>query len=106
MGNLLNLTNKKIFIILNWVIFEFDLYQTFEENFRKEMKRIGFNVIDVMTSRDVKNPTVSFEIVHNDSGRRYEQKDIKIREAFGGQGGWGRDRMIFLRLDISFPREN
>ena len=59
-----------------------------------------------MTSRDVKNPTLSFEIVHNDSGRRYEKKDVKISEGYGGYGGWGRDRIIFLRLDISFNKIN
>ena len=69
MGNLLNLTNKKIFIILNWVIFEFDLYQTFEENFRNRQlleaepdfaKDRFFNLSNTLI---LKNYSVSLKII-------------------------------------------
>jgi len=81
------------------------VFMLFEEDFKKKVEALGYTVLDVTTSRCIKNPTLSFEIFRKSDGVFFKNKDMRIKNAMNPSSGFGRDPMLFLRLDIDFANE-
>jgi hypothetical protein len=77
------------------------VFLKFENEFKNQLQALGFDVLDVSSSRSLQTPLLSFEIFRKSDQAYFNKKNIKITLAMNPSSGWGREPMLFLRLDLN-----